>query len=109
MAKGKAISDDLRGVVIRMVAELRVPLAKVCEYTGVPRRSVERILTTYKRTGQSARDHTIAPSGRPRLLQYNDIGVSVIHNKNSFLVIQYLVLSSYKAVLLNGATSTSMS
>jgi len=87
MAKGKAISDDLRGVVIRMVAELRVP----------------------KRTGQSARDHTIAPSGRPRLLQYNDIGVSVIHNKNSFLVIQYLVLSSYKAVLLNGATSTSMS
>jgi hypothetical protein len=49
MARGKALSDDLRAAIIDLARHFDVD--NIVEYTGCKRRTVERTLADYRRLG----------------------------------------------------------
>jgi len=77
MAKGKALSQDLRWVIVRMRRVLSI--TKIMQYTGQKRRSIERILSIHQKTGgvgpRSYGRRSIA--GRNRILSDDEISVSI--------------------------------
>lgn len=79
MVRGKALSHDLRWVIVRMHRALTI--TKIMQYTGLKRRSIERILSIHQKTGgiwpRSYGRRSIA--GRNRFLSDDEISVSLSH------------------------------
>jgi len=77
MARGKQISDDLRETIVQMAKKLNI--LHIMHYTGHKRRTIERILSDFRRHGTGARQRRgIALRGRKRVLKTGDIRVSII-------------------------------
>ncbi|KAJ7145426.1 Homeodomain-like protein [Mycena crocata] len=55
MARGKVLSDDLRGAVTNMARSLDV--YQICHYTGCKKRTVQRVLADYRTKGTVMREH----------------------------------------------------
>ena len=82
MARGKTLSQDVRWVIIRMNRALTI--TEIMHYTGLKRRSIERVLSVYRNTmavwPQSHGRRSIA--GRNRVLNDDEISVSLLmHQK----------------------------
>jgi len=77
MARGKALSDDLRDVLLHMAQSLDINT--ITHYTGCKRRTVERILSDFRRTGSVSRQHLrLDPlQGRRRAVKDQDVQVSL--------------------------------
>ncbi|KAH7924314.1 hypothetical protein BV22DRAFT_1196045 [Leucogyrophana mollusca] len=72
MARGKALSDDLRGAILNMARLWDID--NIVEFTGCRRRTVERILADYRRKGTVAREHLAADlRGLKRSLTVQDV------------------------------------
>ena len=73
MVKGRPLSTDLRSVLVRMVTTCGLSLGDVCTYSGIPRRTLERLVSKFKKTGEVQGNAT--RRGRPRILEYSDTEV----------------------------------
>lgn len=71
-----AWSDDARKIIIRM--SLFFSTTDISTYTGVPERTVRRILSHWKKNGSLHAPPTSKPRGRPSLWLEDDANVSVI-------------------------------
>ncbi len=76
MAAGVALSEDLRGVLIFMHAHHFFDAKTVSNLTGIPVRTVYRVLLTWKRTGE-VKPAPEGKQGRPRALDFADCQVSL--------------------------------
>jgi transposase len=74
MPQGKAISDDLREVLLHMAQFL--DLTSIAHYTGCKRCTMERILSDYRRNGTVKQKAKIRLQGRRRLMKDQDVRVS---------------------------------
>lgn len=75
MLDGAAYSNDLRRTLIYMHIQHSLDAKSISHYTGVPSRSVYRILADWRRTGQDKLEPT-GRRGRPRKLDFSDTQVS---------------------------------
>jgi hypothetical protein len=55
MAHGRALSDDLRGIILNMARQMDI--ASIVCYTGQKTRTVKRVLADYRREGTVAREN----------------------------------------------------
>lgn len=77
MAQGVKISEDLAWAILRMVFRGR-PMEEITEDTKVSQRSVERILSRWRKTGEVVVDpSTYLPRRRP--CEYDRIDLQVSH------------------------------
>jgi transposase len=53
MTRGRALSNDLRGAIVNMAWSLDID--SIVQYTGCKRRTVERILSDYRKNGTTTR------------------------------------------------------
>ena len=76
MARGKALSQDLRWVIVRMRRALTI--TEIMRYTGLKCRTIERVLSVHRNTGGVwPRSHgRRSMAGRNRILSDDDIAVS---------------------------------
>lgn len=75
MPAGKALSDDLRKVVVHMHSSTGLSADRIAELTGISRRTVFRILKTWRLEGNE-QNLPQRQRGRPRLLDFTDSKVS---------------------------------
>jgi len=74
MPRGKALSDDLRGVILNMSMYLSVN--QIRDYTGITKWTIYRILQDFQRRGSVARAHLMQSlQGRKRSLTTTDVRV----------------------------------
>jgi hypothetical protein len=74
MPRGRALSDDSRQILVHMSSSLS--LDEIVKLSGIPKRTVERILAEVKRHGTTA--HIKPPPcllGAPRVLSQENIQV----------------------------------
>ncbi|KAJ6456076.1 Homeodomain-like protein [Mycena sanguinolenta] len=72
MARGKVMSDDLRGAILNMARTLDI--ANICHYTGCKTRTVQRILEDYRMKGTVMREHLkLEMRGAKRGMSSSDI------------------------------------
>jgi predicted transcriptional regulator len=76
MTRGRVLSEDLRQVVVRMRRAL--PVHEIMRYTGVTRRTIERILSTDRSEGRGGLCTAKPKTGRKRTLTDADFKVSSI-------------------------------
>ncbi len=74
MAAGVALSEDLRGIVIRMHILRGLSPKSISYFTCIPLRTVQHVLTVWKRTGE-AKPTSEVIQGRPRVLDFADTQV----------------------------------
>lgn len=74
MANGVALSEDLRGVLIYMHVKLSLNAKSISYFTGISIRTVYRVLSTWKSTGE-VKPAPEGKQGRPRVLDYGDTEV----------------------------------
>ncbi len=74
MAAGVALSEDLRGVLLHMHITVSLDAKAISYYTGIPIRTVYRVIATWKRTGQ-VKPPSEGKQGRPRALDFADTRV----------------------------------
>lgn len=82
MTSGVALSEDLRGVLIYMHKTGGLDAKTITILTGIPRRTVYRVLSTWQQTGQ-IKPAPEGKAGRPRKLDFADTQVSVNNAKIS--------------------------
>jgi Homeodomain-like domain len=82
MAGRKRISDDLRWAIVRMRRAL--PIQEIMRFTGIKRRTIERILSEHRRLGAFIRDQHFR-AGRKRIINDADDAVSEIFSVYSIL------------------------
>ncbi|KAJ7241044.1 Homeodomain-like protein [Mycena haematopus] len=71
MTRGKPLSDDLRGALINMA--MHHDIANIAKLTGVGHRTIERLLSEYRKKGTVAREHMYRElRGRKRSLTNKD-------------------------------------
>lgn len=70
---GKAISDDVRAIVLNMACSLNVK--QITRYTGIPSRSIYRILQDFRRRAIISRNGTPSLRGAQRKLTMTDARV----------------------------------
>ena len=70
-----ALSEDLRRVLIYMRESRALEVKTIHDLTGVPARTIYRILSLWKETGE-AKPASEGKQGRPRALDYGDTRVS---------------------------------
>lgn len=75
MTNGLPLSGDLRKVVVFMHEDRKLDINEIVYFTGVPARTVYRILSIWRKTGE-VNPPTAAKSGRPRALDFADTQVS---------------------------------
>ena len=83
MPRGRALSDDSREIIVKMASTLSVD--EIVRLSGIPKRTVERVLARFKCDGAVAR---IKPPprllGAPRVLSQENVQVSIcfrgLHN-----------------------------
>ena len=74
MAPGKALSDDLRDVLLYMAQSLDI--SSITHYTGCKRRTIEQILADYRCKGTTARQPLRKMlQGRKRAMKDQDVRV----------------------------------
>ncbi|KLO09578.1 Homeodomain-like protein, partial [Schizopora paradoxa] len=71
MTSGVALSEDVRGVLIYMHDTGGLDAKTICLLTGIPRRTVYRVLSTWQRTGE-VKPAPEGRAGRPRALDFAD-------------------------------------
>lgn len=75
MPRGRALSDDSRQIIVHMSSSLSVD--EIVKLSGIPKRTVQRILADLKRLGTTAR---IKPPprllGAPRVLSQENVQAS---------------------------------
>ncbi|KLO04588.1 Homeodomain-like protein [Schizopora paradoxa] len=76
MTGGVALSEDLRATVIYMHDSSGLDAKTISQLTGIPRRTVHRILSTWKATG-IVKPAPQGRRGRPRALDLADTEVLV--------------------------------
>ncbi len=74
MTGGVALSEDLRGVLIRMHILRGIDTKSISYFTGIPLRTVQHVVTTWKRMGE-AKPAPEGVRGRPRVLDFADTQV----------------------------------
>lgn len=74
MPSGVAFSEDLRGVLIYMHVHRDLDSNTISLLTRVPRRTVQRVLTMWRRTGK-VKPAPEGKRGRPRALDFADTQV----------------------------------
>lgn len=77
MAAGVALSEDLRGVLIRMHILRDLSTKSISNFTLIPLRTVQSVLTAWKRTGE-VKPVSDAVQGRPRALDFADTQVHLL-------------------------------
>ncbi len=75
MAAGVALSEDLRGVLIYMHTLHILDAKAISHWTGIPVRTIYRVLSTWKSTGE-VKPAPEGKQGRPRALDFADTQVS---------------------------------
>jgi transposase len=75
---GQRVSEDLRKVVVHMSVTLRLDINNIMALTRISRRTIERILTHYRKYGQAGAPQPIELRGRKRALEYGDLAVRVV-------------------------------
>ncbi|KAJ7450497.1 Homeodomain-like protein [Mycena galericulata] len=71
MTRGKPLSDDLRGVLLNMAMHHDVDT--IADLTGVGHRTIERLLSDYRKKGTVVREHMYQElRGRKRCLTGRD-------------------------------------
>jgi transposase len=76
MPHGKAISEDLRWVIIHMSTKLSLQIDTISNLTTVSRRTIEGVLSRHRQTGLVVRQDLTDSRGRKRALDYDDLAVS---------------------------------
>ncbi|KLO04692.1 Homeodomain-like protein, partial [Schizopora paradoxa] len=71
MVAGVAMSEDLRGILVYMHTCRFLDAKTIVDLTGIPIRTVYRVLSTWKRTGE-VRPAPTGKQGRPRALDFAD-------------------------------------
>lgn len=77
MPNGVAFSEDLRGVLIFMHDNCCLDAKTINDLTGIPIRTVYRILSSWKQTGE-VKPASEGKPGRPRALDYGDTKVNFV-------------------------------
>ena len=81
MPRGRALSDDSRRILVHMSSSLS--LDEIVKLSGIPKRTVERILADVKRLGTTAR---IKPPprllGAPRVLSQENVQASTRYQRS---------------------------
>lgn len=88
MPRGRPLTDDLRGTLIRMCKTL--DLDKVIHYTGIPLRTLERLMSDYRKHGTAARPKAREMRGRRRKLTSQHVKVSFLPGISIFLAVKIL-------------------
>lgn len=81
MPSGVAFSEDLRGVLIFMHADRFLDAKTITELTGIPIRTIYRVLQTWRQTGE-VKPASEGKQGRPRALDFGDTQVSSLRGLN---------------------------
>lgn len=76
MARGSPLSEDLRGVLVFMHVSRCLDAKSISDWTGVPKQTVFRVLSSWKTTG-GIKPVTEEKRGRPRALDVADTRVCV--------------------------------
>jgi len=77
MARGKALSDDLRNVVLNLARRLDVDA--IVDYTGLKKRTIQRIIEDYRKRRLVTRAHLVKSSGgRQRILTTGNMRVIIL-------------------------------
>ncbi|KLO09048.1 Homeodomain-like protein, partial [Schizopora paradoxa] len=71
MTSGSPLSDDLRGVLVFMHVSRSLDAKTISQWTGVPKRTVFRVLSNWRKTG-GVKQVTEEKRGRPRALDFAD-------------------------------------
>ncbi len=74
MPSGVALSEDARGIVIFMHDSRSLNAKSISYFTGIPLRTVQHILSTWKATGE-VKPVPEGQRGRPRALDFGDTEV----------------------------------
>ncbi len=74
MPHGVALSEDLRGVLIHIHVSSSLDSKALARLTGIPVRTIQRILSNWKKTGEVKTAPT-GKKGRPRALDFSDTQV----------------------------------
>ncbi len=77
MTAGVAFSEDLRGVLIFMHTSRFLDAKTISHWTGIPIRTIYRVLSTWNRTGE-VKPAPSGKQGRPRTLDFTDTQVSLL-------------------------------
>jgi hypothetical protein len=74
MTRGKAMSDDLRGVLLNMARTMGID--EICHKTGCKKRTVERVMEDYRKKGTVMREHLrLEMRGAKRSMTAGDVNV----------------------------------
>lgn len=77
MPAGVALSADLRNCLIYMHVSSCLDAKIISQLTGIPIRTVYRVLSVWKKTGE-VKPEAQGKQGRPRALDFADTQVSVL-------------------------------
>lgn len=75
MPRGRALTDDLRETLIRMCRTMDID--SVIHHTNIPRRTLQRLLSDYRRVGTAVRPKGPELRGRRRKLTRQHVKVSL--------------------------------
>lgn len=76
MPSGVALSGDLCGVLVKMHISAALDAKAISYFTGIPIRTIYRVLANFKRTGE-AKPAPTGQRGRPRALDFADTQVGI--------------------------------
>ena len=100
MARGKALSDDLRDVLLHMAQCLDINT--ITCYTGCKRRTIERILSDYRKRGSVARQHLRKDTlrGNRRAMKDQDVQVSLHSSTLVHFLMPQILCSFYEGLFV---------
>ena len=100
MVRGKALSDDLRDVLLHMAQSLDI--SAITYYTGCKRRTIQQILSDYRKRGSVARQHLRKDTlrGHRRAMKGQDIRVSHHSSTLFHFLMPGILCSFYKALFV---------
>lgn len=78
MTSGVAVSNDLRQAITYMHKHRGLDVKQIVYLTGIPQRTVYRILSTWSATGEIG-PASAGKRGRPRALDFADTQVNILH------------------------------
>jgi hypothetical protein len=76
MPRGRALSDDARWIILHMSS--RLTLDDITHHTGVPRRTIERIVADFRSRGTANRPNSLLQPAN-RILTMQEVQVSSPH------------------------------
>jgi hypothetical protein len=76
MPRGRALSNDARWIVVQMCSSMDIDA--IAYHTGVKRRTIERILSDFKKHSTANRHKASAAlQGAPRVLSNDNVGARI--------------------------------